>query len=334
MRFIAIARQLILAIPVILGTTLLAFLYLRVLPGDPVDVILGQSSGVSQQARQVLQQQLGLNHSIPVQLFDFASQLAHGNLGYSYVQHVSVTHLVATTLPATIELALSAMTFAAMVGLPLALLSSRRPLWNKLNALVSFLAVSMPEFWLGLVLVVVFSVKVHLLPSSGQLHPGMVLPRITGFDVVDALIEGNMPALISSLRHLVLPSIALGTPMIAVIARVLRENLSSELNKEYVRVARAKGLSVGQALRKHALRNALIPTFTVTGLNFGVLLGGNMVVETVFAWPGLGRLVVQAIFARDYPVVQGAIIVYALTFVMVNMLVDVMTTLLNPRVEF
>ena len=198
----------------------------------------------------------------------------------------------------------------------------------------AFLGISMPAFWLGLVLMLIFSVRLRLLPVSGRIDTaiGLTLDEVTGFYVLDSIITGNRPALISSLKHLILPSISLGAAMAAIVARVLRSSLLEILRADYITLARAKGQVEFLVIMKHAVRNALIPTVTVVGLQVGALLGGNMIVETVFAWPGLGRLVVESIFNRDFPLIQGAVMVYAFTYVMANLLVDVLYTYLNPKI--
>jgi peptide/nickel transport system permease protein len=197
----------------------------------------------------------------------------------------------------------------------------------------AFLGTSMPAFWLGIILILFFSVRLHWLPVQGRLDFGVDLQHVTGIYVLDSILTRNGPALVSSLKHLVLPSVCLGAAVAAIVARVLRSSMVEILRQDYVTLARAKGQVEFLVVMKHALRNALIPTVTVVGLQIGTLLGGNMIVETVFGWPGLGRLVVNAIFQRDFPLVQGAVMVYAFTFVIANLIVDVLYTYLNPKIE-
>jgi peptide/nickel transport system permease protein len=196
----------------------------------------------------------------------------------------------------------------------------------------AFLGISMPGFWLGIVLILVFAVSLGWLPVQGRLDSEIALRPVTGFYVLDSILTANGPALWSSLKHLVLPSITLGASVAAIVARVLRSSMLEVLRSDYVQLARAKGAPEWRVVGRHALRNALIPTVTVVGLQVGVLLGGNMIVEMVFGWPGLGRLVVDAIFTRDFPLIQGAVMVYALTFVLANLVVDVLYTYLNPKI--
>jgi len=191
----------------------------------------------------------------------------------------------------------------------------------------------MPAFWLGIMLIIIFSVKLNLTPTQGRLSHLIALKEVTGFYVLDSVITWNMPALSNSLRHLLLPSITLGAAMAAIIARVMRSSMLEVLKQDYVMLARAKGLPGWLVVVKHCVKNAMMPTITVVGMQVGVLLGGNMIVETVFGWPGLGRLVVEGIFGRDYPLVQGVVMFYAFTFVMANLIVDIIYTYINPRIE-
>ena len=243
--------------------------------------------------------------------------------------------LIADRLPATIELALGSLIFALLIAFPIGIISAVRQnsAVDRVSMGGAFLGISMPAFWLAIVLIMVFSVKLRWLPVQGRIDYDAGLRDVTGFYVLDSIITGNPAALISSVRHLILPSIALGAAVAAIIARVLRSSLLESLRSDYVRLARAKGASENRVVMKHALRNALIPTVTVVGLQVGVLLGGNMIIETVFGWPGLGRLVVDAIFNRDFPLVQGAVIVYAFIFIVANLVVDVTYTYLNPKME-
>jgi peptide/nickel transport system permease protein len=206
-------------------------------------------------------------------------------------------------------------------------------LLDRLSMASAFVGISMPSFWLGILLILLFAVQLRWLPVQGRLPHQIELQTVTGFYVLDSLLTRNWSALVSSLRHLLLPSITLGAAVAAIVARVLRSSLLETLRSDYVKLARAKGAPEGRVVLVHALRNALIPTVTVLGLQVGVLLGGNMIVEEVFGWPGLGRLVVEAIFNRDFPLVQGAVMIYALTFVLANLVVDLLYTYLNPKIS-
>jgi peptide/nickel transport system permease protein len=318
-----------------LGVAILVFVFIRLTPGDPVDIMMGQGGSISKGEIENLRAEFHLDEPIPVQLWYFLTDAVHGDLGYSYVKKKPVTILIRERLPATIELAGGALFLALMVAFPIGIVSAVRQnsLLDRLSMTGAFLGISMPAFWLGIVLILIFSVRLKWLPVQGRIDYDAGLQVVTGFYVLDSLITRNWEALWSSLGHLLLPSITLGATVAAIIARVLRSSMLEVLRADYVQLARAKGAPEGTVVVKHALRNALIPTVTVVGLQVGVLLGGNMIVETVFGWPGLGRMVVEAIFNRDFPLVQGAVIVYAFTFVIANLIVDILYTYLNPKIS-
>lgn len=333
MRLLKIAQRALAAIPVALGVAVVAFLFLRFLPGDPVEIMLGDTQ-VTQEQIAGLRQQLNLDKSVPEQLGLFLMGLLRGDLGDSIVQGAPVARLIVDTLPATIELTLVTILIAILIALPIGIICAlREGSWIDRTVLSGALVgVSMPAFWFGLLLMLLFSVELQLLPTSGRLTATMLVEKRTGFMLIDTLLAADFRAFISALRHLLLPALTLGVVFAAVLARVVRASMIEVLSREYVTTARAKGLREGVVVIKHALRNALIPALTVTGLQIGELLGGNMIVETIFAWPGLGRLVVNSIFARDYVVVQAAVMLYALTYVGVNLFVDTLYTYLNPRI--
>lgn len=254
----------------------------------------------------------------------------------SYVQRQPVKDLIIGRLPATIELTVAAIFVSLLIALPAGVLSAvrRYSAVDKVGTVASLLGVSMPDFWLGLVLMLLFGITWKILPISGRIPVGMAPTHITGLYIVDSLLSGNWPALWATLRHLCLPALTLGTAMAALTMRVVRSSMLEVIKQDYITFARAKGLSGTIVVLRHGLKNALIPTVTVVALNIGVLLGGNMIVESVFAWPGLGRLVVDSIYVRDYTVVQGAVLVYALTYVVMNFLADMTYSLLDPKVQF
>lgn len=334
MRAVKILERILAAIPIMFGVAIVVFIFMRMTPGDPVDIMMGQGGAVSAGEMEQLRHEFNLDEPIAVQLWLFLRDAVRGNLGFSYIQKRPVTTLIADRLPATIELALGALLFGLIIAIPIGIISAVRqnsPL-DRFSMAGAFLGISMPGFWLGIMLILLFSVRLHWLPVQGRIGYGAELQEVTGLYVLDSLITGNRDALISSLKHLALPSITLGAPVAAVVARVLRSSMLETLRSDYVTLARAKGAPEWNVILKHALRNALIPTVTVVGLQVGVLLGGNMIIETVFSWPGLGRLVVDAIFKRDFPLVQGAVMVYAFTFVAANLIVDVLYTYLNPKI--
>jgi len=261
--------------------------------------------------------------------------LVRGDLGHSIKKNKPVSELIAETLPATIELALAATFFAVLIGIPIGVISAvkQNSLLDRLSMGASFFGISMPPFWLGIVLIMIFSVQLGWTPVKGRLDFGVEVQTITGMYVLDSLLTLNWAGFKSAIIHLILPAVTLGASMAAILARVTRSSMLEALRSDYVTLARAKGLPEWKVIVKHALRNALIPTVTVTGLEIGVLLGGNMIVETVFGWPGLGRLAVEGIFNRDYPLVQGVVMFYAFTFVVANLIVDILYTYLNPKMQ-
>ncbi|NIV28521.1 MAG: ABC transporter permease subunit, partial [Anaerolineae bacterium] len=222
-----------------------------------------------------------------------------------------------------------------LVAIPIGIYSAVRQysVVDRLGMAGAFLGISMPAFWLGIILILLFSVRLRWLPVQGRIDFGIELQEITGIYVLDSILTLNGPALASSVKHLILPSVALGASVAAIIARVLRSSMVETLRQDYVTLARAKGQRESVVVNRHALRNALIPTVTVVGLQVGVLLGGNMIVETVFGWPGMGRMVVDAIFKRDFPLVQGSVMIYAFIFVIANLVVDILYHYLNPKIE-
>ncbi len=334
MRAIKILERVLITVPIMFGVAIVVFLFMRLTPGDPVDIMMGQGGAVSAGEMERLRHEFHLDEPLHVQLWLFLSDAVRGDLGYSYTQKRPVGELIAERLPATIELATGALLFALLIAIPVGILSAVRQhsLVDQFSMAGAFLGTSMPAFWLGIILILFFSVRLHWLPVQGRIAFGANPEPATGFLVVDSLLARDGTALLSSLKHLVLPSVSLGAAVAAIVARVLRSSMVEIMRQDYVMLARAKGLLEFWVVMKHALRNALIPTVTVVGLQVGTLLGGNMIVETVFSWPGLGRLVVKAIFERDFPLVQGAVMVYALTFVLANLVVDVLYTYLNPKI--
>jgi len=333
-RAVKILERVLATIPIMFGVAIVVFLFMRLTPGDPVDIMMGQGGAVSAGEMEQLRREFHLDEPLPVQLWLFLKGAVRGDLGYSYIQKRPVTTLIAERLPATIELALGALFFGLLVAMPIGIISAVRQnsLVDRLSMAGAFLGISMPAFWLGIILILVFAVRLRWLPVQDRIDYGINLQEVTGLYVLDSLMTGNGAALVSSLRHLILPSVTLGAAVAAVVARVLRSSMLETLRSDYVTLARAKGAPEWNVVLKHALRNALIPTVTVVGLQVGVLLGGNMIVETVFGWPGLGRLIVSAIFDRDFPLIQGAVMIYAFTFVMANLIVDVLYTYLNPKI--
>jgi ABC-type dipeptide/oligopeptide/nickel transport system permease component len=327
-------KRLLLVIPTIIGVSIIVFLLIHFIPGDPVDVMLGEKA--NEETKKELNERLGLDKPLYAQYWQWFTHALGGDFGKSIRSNEPVGKEILSRLPATLELALAAMFIATVAGITFGVAAATH--WNKpvdhLAMGVSLFGVSIPVFWLGIMLIFLFSVIIRWLPVSGRLTMGLSLDHITGFYLLDALISGNFKAFWDTLRHLILPAAALATVPLALIVRVTRSSMLEVLNEDYVRTARAKGLSQRKIIYKHTLRNALIPVITVIGLKIGTLLGGAILTETVFAWPGVGRLLVMAIYNRDYPLVQGVVFIISLVFVLINILVDYLYALVDPRIRF
>lgn len=336
MNLVQILNRFVQAITVALGVTVIVFSLMHLTPGDPVVLMMEDAGFVEQGEVERIRHELGLDRPLPVQYLAFVSGVLRGNLGISIISRQPVRDLVASRLPATIELTLAAILVSLLIALPVGVISAvrRYSVVDRVGTLWALMGVSVPDFWLGLVLIVIFSVGLGWLPTAGRIDFGLAPQRLTGLYVLDSALTGNWAAFANALRHLAMPAFTLGTAMAALTMRVTRSSMLEVIRQDYITFARSKGLSEAAVVVRHALKNALIPTLTVVALNMGVLLGGNMVVESVFGWPGLGRLVVESIFYRDYPVVQAAVLIYALTYVTLNFLADVAYTLVNPRVRF
>lgn len=335
MRSIKVLERILATIPIMLGVALVVFLFMRLTPGDPIDLMMGNAGNVTQEEIDNLRTQYNLDQPLHIQLKDYVVQVFQGDLGNSYKKGRPVTDLIIETLPASIELALAGCFFAIVIGIPIGVYSAvkQNSFIDRFSMGSSFLGISMPSFWLGLILILVFSVKLGWTPVKGRLDFSVEIQTITGLHVIDSLLTGNIAGFKNAILHLLLPAITLGAAMAAIIARVTRSSMLEVLKADYVSMARAKGLREWRVIVVHALRNGLIPTITVIGLEIGVLLGGNMIIETIFGWPGMGRLAVDGIFNRDYPLVQGVVMFYAFTFVMANLLVDILYTYLNPKLR-
>ncbi|TDG00088.1 ABC transporter permease [Paenibacillus piri] len=335
MRSVKILERILGTIPIMIGVALVVFIFMRFTPGDPIDLMMGNSGNVSQQEVDNLRAQFNLDQPIYVQLKEYLGNLVQGDLGESFKKRRPVAELIGETLPATIELALAACLFSMIVGIPIGIYSAlkQNSLIDRANMGTAFLGISMPPFWLGIVLMFIFSVSLGFTPVKGRLDFGIDIQHITGLYMIDSVLTGNWEGFRNAFMHLLLPAVTLGAAMASIISRITRSSMLEVLQMDYVTLARAKGLKESKVILKHALRNGLIPTVTVIGLEIGALLGGNMIVETVFGWPGLGRLAVESIFNRDYPLVQGVVMFYAFTFVLANLIVDVVYTYLNPKLR-
>lgn len=331
-----ILKRLLSLIPVLLGITLLVFGFLHLIPGDPAVVLLGERATPDQMA--ALRSQLGLDKPLPTQYLTFLGNLLRFNLGTSIISGIPIATELRTRWPATFELSLVAMSIALIIGIPAGILAAvRKNRWlDQLTMTGSLLGVSLPVYWLGLLLIYLFAVNLRWLPPSGRIsvEAGFTFQPITGFYVLDALLKLNGPLLLDVLSHLVLPALTLGTIPLAILARITRSAMLDTLSQDYIRTAKAKGVPQFRVICQHALKNALLPISTIVGLQFGTLLGGAILTETIFAWPGIGSWIYQGILERDYPVVQGGVVFVAIAFVLINLVVDLSYALIDPRIQY
>ena len=321
-------------IPTFIGVTLLTFALIHLIPGDPVVLIAGER-GITPERHAILRAELGLDKPILVQYGRYVWGVLHGDLGRSIVTKQPVFKEFITLFPATVELSFFALIFAVVFGIPAGVIAGvkRGSVFDHSVMGLSLTGYSMPIFWWALLMILFFSVFLHWTPVSGRLSALFWIDTDTGFMLIDALRSDEKGALISALRHLILPSIVLGTIPLAVIARMTRSAMLEVLNEDYVRTARAKGLAPWRIIGIHALRNALIPVITVIGLQTGVLLAGAILTETIFAWPGVGKWIVESIRRRDYPSVQGGILMISSLIILVNLIVDMLYGVVNPRIR-
>jgi peptide/nickel transport system permease protein len=318
-----LARRLLLLLPVVLGAALIAFALLLLIPGDPAIALLGQEVSAEELVR--FRHLLGLDRPLPVQFGLYVWRIVQGDFGGSITLHTPVLRLIRSTLPATLELTIASLLLSIIAGIPLGLLAARHRggVFDTGTMVLAQLGVSMPVFWLGVLLILLFAVKLDWLPSFGR-----------GPALLAAVASGDAAAVADSLRHLILPAFTLAFFNLALLTRLTRWAVLEVLEEDYVRTARAKGQTERMVMYRHALRNALLPIITIIGLQFGNALGGAVVTETIYGWPGMGRLVVQAIGQRDFPVVQGAVLILALLFSLVNVAVDLAYGLVDPRIRY
>jgi peptide/nickel transport system permease protein len=329
-----IVRRLLLLVPILIGVSILVFVWIRALPGSPAESLLGERATPATIER--LKHDYGLDQSIFVQYEKYMETTVKGDLGYSIASRRPVTEELRHRFPATVELALAAMFFAIVFGVPLGFFAAKRygSLFDHGSLFASLIGISIPIFFLGLILKYIFAVKLGWLPSVGQIDVTKNVKHPTNFYVLDAILTHDWGTLADVLKHLVLPAIALGTIPLAIVARITRAAVLDVQNEDYVRTARAKGLSPRVVDRRHVFRNALLPLSTVIGLQTGLLLSGAILTETIFAWPGVGIWLADAISARDYPVLQAGILFLATVFVLVNLIVDISYAIINPKIRY
>jgi len=329
-----IIRRLLMLIPVLLGISIITFGLLRLIPGDPARIRAGERATEEQVQR--IREVWGLDKPVPEQYLIYIGKLLQGDMGVSIKRNEDVLTEIRWALPTTLELALCAIVIACIIGIPAGIIAAyNRNTWGDLLVMTgSLVGISMPVFWLGLLLIYLFALKLGMLPPSGRLSVGIELELITGMYLFDALIQGNIPAFWDAVKHMILPAFAVGTIPTAVIARMTRSSLLEVLRQDYIRTARSKGLTERTMMTRHALKNAFLPVVTIIGLQLGSLMVGAILTETIFSLPGLGRLIIDRILARDYPVVQGAVLLFAGVFVLINLLVDLSYAYLDPRIRF
>jgi peptide/nickel transport system permease protein len=329
-----ITKRLLLLVPVLLGVSILSFSLIRLAPGDPARTLAGEHA--SPQTISAIREKYGLDKPFTTQYWVWLKRVLRGDLGRSIVSNEYVMREILDRFPNTVELTFFAMFIAVAVGAVAGIVSASRQysVIDYTTMGVALFGVSMPVFWLGIMLMMIFGVFLKWLPIGGRIDTLIPFRRVTGLYLLDSLIGWNGPALVSSLRYLIMPSVALATIPMATIARVTRSSMLEVLRQDFIRTERAKGLSERSVIYKHAARNALLPVVTVIGLEFGLLLAGAILTETIFAWPGIGRYVVNAVRMRDYPAVQGCLLFFALTFVVVNLITDLLYVLIDPRIKY
>ncbi len=321
-------------VPTFIGVTLISFAFIRVLPGDPIIVMAGER-GLSDERYAELVHKFGFDQPLVAQFWDYLAGVLQGDLGESFVTKRPVWDEFFTLFPATLELSLCAIILAILLGLPAGVVAAvhRGKVFDRLLMSTALVGYSMPIFWWALLLIIVFSGNLALTPVSGRIDLLYYFDDVTGFMLIDSVLSGQEGAFRSAVRHLILPSVVLATIPLAVIARQTRSAMLEVLSEDYIRTARAKGLRPARVNGIHALRNALIPVITVIGLSVGTLLAGAILTETIFSWPGIGKWMVDSIFRRDYPVVQGGLLLIAILVMLVNLTVDMLYGFINPKIR-
>ncbi|AEV17910.1 ABC transporter permease [Geobacillus sp. G4] len=327
-------RRVLMVIPVLFGMSLVVFFMIRAIPGNPAQVILGQKA--TKEAVAALTHKLGLDEPWYVQYVKYIGGLLHGDLGESIRTGAPIAEEIWPYLAATIELSLAAMLIAVIIGVNAGIISAwfQNSWFDYIAMVLALIGVSMPIFWLGLMEQWLFSIELDWLPTSGREDVRNPVEPITHLYLIDTLLSGNTDQFWQVIQHLVLPSMALATIPMAIIARMTRSSMLEVMKSDYIRTARAKGLSMFWVVYKHSLKNAIIPVLTVIGLQTGLLLGGAILTETIFSWPGIGRYIYDAIGYRDYPVIQSGILIIATIFIFINLIVDLLYAIIDPRIKY
>lgn len=329
-----IARRLLALIPVMLGVSLVVFMLIRMIPGDPVIVMLGERARPEDIER--VREEMGFNRPVYVQYAEWMGRVARGDLGTSIINRTKVMDELKYRLSATIEMIVAGMIIGVVIGVSIGIVSAlRRNSWIDLTATFgALIGVSMPIYWLALILIYALAVNRQIFPPSARLDADLDVVRRTGFMLIDTLLMGDLRLFGNAVWHLILPSFVLSTVIMPILARLTRASMLEVMRQDYVRTAEAKGLQPRTVIMRHALKNALLPIVTVIGLQLGGLLGGALLTETIFSWPGMGLWTYRAILSRDYPIVQGAVLVSATIYVVVNLLVDISYAYLDPRIRY
>jgi len=327
-------RRLVLTIPVLIGVSIIVFTIMHVIPGDPVRLLFA-GTGATEEQVQAIRHELGLDRPLVVQYLDYMAKAVRGDFGQSLHFKQPVLELILERMPATIELASASLFIALVIAFPIGILSAlkRHTIIDYMVMTGATLGISLPTFWVGILLIMLVAVNLNLLPGFGRIDYDVHLERVTGFLLLDSLLTWNLPAFKNALAHLILPAVALGTAIATFSTRLIRSSMLEVISQDYVVTARAKGLRGRIVTSRHVLRNALIPVVTLVGVQIGNLLGGAVVTETIFAWPGIGRLVIQAIKNRDFLLVQGVIIFFALIRIVINLVTDVLYVWIDPRIS-
>jgi peptide/nickel transport system permease protein len=329
-----LVRRLIGTIPVIFLISLLVYVLLQLAPGDPASLLLPENATDADVAE--ARRRWGLDQPIYVQYFYFMRSAVQGDLGRSFRFAQPVTELIGQRLPATVELAVFAIVIACAIAIPLGVMAGARPnsTIDTVGTFFGLFGISMPNFWFGIMLILLFAGILHVLPSAGRSEYGVAGDVITGSYFLDSIIQGNWAGVVDALKHIIMPAMALGTALAGIQMRITRSAVLEVTREDYVMVARAKGLRNRLVLWRHVLRNALIPIVTVVGLELGTLLSGSIITETVFAWPGVGSLLITGVTSRDYPLVTGIVLMYSIAFVTINLIVDALYALADPRIRY
>lgn len=326
-------RRFIGAIPVLLGVSFIVFFLMHLAPGDPVNLLLGDAATEAEIER--TRREWGLDRPLVVQYWEFIRRAVRGDFGMSLRYGVPVSTLIFERLPATLELAFASMFVAIIISLPIGVYSAikHNSFWDHSGMTLAMIGVSLPNFWLGIMLIFFLGGQLNLLPVAGRIEYGIEIKPITNLYLVDSLLTGNLAALWSALKHLLMPAVTLGTSLAAIVTRIARSSVLDVIRQDYITTARAKGLSEQAVIWKHTLRNAMITIITILGLQLGALLAGSVITETVFSWPGIGGLLIQAISTRDYKLVQGVIFFFAIMYFIVNLIVDLLYMWVDPRIR-